>query len=746
MARHVRLPALLALLHLAQLVPLYSSLRLGSFAGTPVLATCRSGTSAACSYVVMSSDDGHQSYSPEEWEARRKLAGALGGGGLDKSLGPIGSPLDPKSRSWEQEVEDLSNAELARKLAAAKANTKGVERKAIQKIVSNYFEEGAEEFLKSAERIVSDGFRGWEDSAAARSAATQTELLSDIDRKIGALMAQRRDVTAPLDGSAQDGGTPGQRIAADLEALLAGPPAVSTEEEVSEPQASPYGGAEAFVPDTMLDQGPVTSLQKGTVLKEQVVRTRADSGRVIVVGADGPLGEAVLSRLLRSQQAAGAPEGSAAVAAAAFAPLEEAPLGEAVLSRLLRSQQASGFSLEEVRKGLRADDTGALLKSAGTIIIAPDKDAGGNGGAGEWALGGLFGSDKAAVLSDDHVEALLKRCEGGALKHVVCLSAIGANRAGQFPFSVQNVGGKLDAARAVEQAVMRRSKRDGFDYTILRVGRLCAEPAGKPGVELEPGDALQGDTSRPIAEEALIQALTQSPARNATASIVSAAAAAPPTQALWTDLFLKMQGPEQLLRVPLADVMPKDRVDVTAAAIFMREWAQLWTRAGSGLTTPVTVATSPRAPNGSERVEILFRPTANAFVSSKEERAAERARDKGEGGGGGGGARRGAHEGGVIFLVEALPYPRIRVVRAPLSDGAALKEMSESAIVSRFQRDAAAAARSQFGAALCGVRSSPVAAPLAVVARRRCARALGKDAPACGWQDCREDSSALAVW
>jgi hypothetical protein len=53
--------------------------------------------------------------------------------------------------------------------------------------------------------------------------------------------------------------------------------------------------------------------------------------------------------------------------------------------------------------------------------------------------------------------------------------------------------------------------------------------------------------------------------------------------------LLCVRASAQLLRLPLAELMPKDKVDVAAAAIFVREWAQLWTKPGSGLTTPVQV-------------------------------------------------------------------------------------------------------------------------------------------------------------
>ncbi len=47
---------------------------------------------------------------------------------------------------------------------------------------------------------------------------------------------------------------------------------------------------------------------------------------------------------------------------------------------------------------------------------------------------------------------------GRKLSKVICLSSIGANRVGNMPFTLRNIGGDLDTKRAVEQAVIRGSQ------------------------------------------------------------------------------------------------------------------------------------------------------------------------------------------------------------------------------------------------------------------------------------------------
>jgi hypothetical protein len=98
------------------------------------------------SALYMTSDDDNK-FTPEEWDARRKLASFLQGGGLDRIKevhDSDSSPLSTPDRTWDEDMTELNDLDLSRKLAAATAASKGTERKALNKIVSSYFEEGAE--------------------------------------------------------------------------------------------------------------------------------------------------------------------------------------------------------------------------------------------------------------------------------------------------------------------------------------------------------------------------------------------------------------------------------------------------------------------------------------------------------------------------------------------------------------------------------------------------------------------------
>lgn len=92
------------------------------------------------------------------------------------------------------------------------------------------------------------------------------------------------------------------------------------------------------------------------------------------------------------------------------------------------------------------------------------------------------------------------------LKRFVLVSSCGVLRSNQFPFSILNKFGVLDAKRKGEQALIN----SGLPYTIIRPGRLIdgpytsydlntlikAKTNSKLGVVLENGDVLNGQASR----------------------------------------------------------------------------------------------------------------------------------------------------------------------------------------------------------------------------------------------------------
>ena len=77
-------------------------------------------------------------------------------------------------------------------------------------------------------------------------------------------------------------------------------------------------------------------------------------------------------------------------------------------------------------------------------------------------------------------EAVTRIAEAAAkvdtMKKIVLVTSVGVERTGEMPFLVLNLFGVLDSKKAGEQAVMAAAKKGGFDYVIIRPGRLIGGP------------------------------------------------------------------------------------------------------------------------------------------------------------------------------------------------------------------------------------------------------------------------------
>merc|ERR1712070_270487 len=93
---------------------------------------------------------------------------------------------------------------------------------------------------------------------------------------------------------------------------------------------------------------------------------------------------------------------------------------------------------------------------------------------------------------------------------VVFLSSVGVTRTQSFPYAILNAFGVLDAKRDAEIAIKDLSKEEGFDYMILRPGRLVGGPwtntdvarllkteeGNRKRIEAAVGDEFNGDAAR----------------------------------------------------------------------------------------------------------------------------------------------------------------------------------------------------------------------------------------------------------
>lgn len=117
------------------------------------------------------------------------------------------------------------------------------------------------------------------------------------------------------------------------------------------------------------------------------------------------------------------------------------------------------------------------------------------------------------------------------LQRFVFVSSCGVNRQDQFPYTLLNAFGVLDAKRKGENAILR----SGLPYTIIRPGQLTDGPytsydfnslvkastAGKLGVVIKTGDTLNGQTSRLDVAAACVACLHIESAKNKAFEMIS---------------------------------------------------------------------------------------------------------------------------------------------------------------------------------------------------------------------------------
>ncbi len=134
------------------------------------------------------------------------------------------------------------------------------------------------------------------------------------------------------------------------------------------------------------------------------------------------------------------------------------------------------------------------------------------------------------------------------LKRFVFISSAGVERKDQFPYSILNAFGVLDAKHKGEATIMA----SGLPYTIIRPGRLIDGPYtsydlntllkattdGKQGVVLGTGDTLNGQTSRIDVAAACVECLTDPVTENMVIEMINQGTR--PAVIDWSALFAQL--------------------------------------------------------------------------------------------------------------------------------------------------------------------------------------------------------------
>jgi uncharacterized protein YbjT (DUF2867 family) len=162
------------------------------------------------------------------------------------------------------------------------------------------------------------------------------------------------------------------------------------------------------------------------------------------------------------------------------------------------------------------------------------------------------GGNTPAAIDDEAVTRIANVAfqNNGKLKKIVLITSVGIERTSEMPFVILNLFGVLDAKKKGENAVKAAATRGGFDYSIIRPGRLVGGPftnydvakllqvkgGAENGVSLAPGDSLLGDCKRDACAEAVVQALTNDGSKDKVFSIISTEEKAL-TDEQWTAAF-----------------------------------------------------------------------------------------------------------------------------------------------------------------------------------------------------------------
>lgn len=265
--------------------------------------------------------------------------------------------------------------------------------------------------------------------------------------------------------------------------------------------------------------------------------------RVLVAGATGGVGQLVVANLLSQGYRVRALTRSAEKAQSMFAGQAEIAVGDMLEPKTLLA------ATEGVTHLICATGTTALPSNRWDF----KNDFGSNPleQAAAWARIYLDADFREANARNtpEAVDAIgvsnLLQAAPEDLQRFVFVSSCGVTRQDQFPYSLLNAFGVLDAKRKGENAILR----SGLPYTIIRPGQLTDGPytsydfnslvkastAGKLGVVIKTGDTLNGQTSRIDVAAACVACLTIEAAQNKAFEIVSKGDR--PAEIPWNALF-----------------------------------------------------------------------------------------------------------------------------------------------------------------------------------------------------------------
>jgi uncharacterized protein YbjT (DUF2867 family) len=264
---------------------------------------------------------------------------------------------------------------------------------------------------------------------------------------------------------------------------------------------------------------------------------------VLVAGATGGVGQLTVANLLRAGYRVRVLTRSAAKAQMMFAGKVEVAIGD------VRSPETLPAATDGISYLICATGTTALPSDKWDFADMPEGNPFEQ--VAQWAkiyLDADFRNAKARN-SPEAIDALgvnhLVQAAPADLQRFVFVSSCGVARKDQFPYSLLNAYGVLNAKGKGETSILR----SGLPYTIIRPGQLTDGPytsrdfnslvqastEGKLGVVVATGDTLNGQTSRIDVAAACVACLSIAAAENKAFEVISEGDR--PAKINWAALF-----------------------------------------------------------------------------------------------------------------------------------------------------------------------------------------------------------------
>lgn len=235
-------------------------------------------------------------------------------------------------------------------------------------------------------------------------------------------------------------------------------------------------------------------------------RVKWNASLIAIAGATGGVGQHTLSRLLERIETSNSSSST------------KSPHITAVRA-LVRDRSSAKQILPVDNKSLTLTEVGltqdtdpevlqTALKDVSVLIIST--------GVPAFPSEAWNGGNNPRAVFEHGVCRLIDAVDRKSIERIITVSSIGTKRRWKLPFCILNIFGTLDAKNNADEYLKNQATNIGYDYAIIRPGRLVGKPhTNKSMLKAEPhpeqlsvqfarGDQLTGDCSRASVADAVV--------------------------------------------------------------------------------------------------------------------------------------------------------------------------------------------------------------------------------------------------